>query len=105
MPTVDANGCEMFYEVDDFTDPWTSDKEAVWLQHGVGRSTKFWYHWVPPWPVNIASYAAICAVTGSRQHHHLTTNGHSMNWPRTCSPSWTLWALSGCITLGSQSAE
>jgi pimeloyl-ACP methyl ester carboxylesterase len=47
MPIVDANGCQMFYEVDDFTDPWTSDKEAVWLQHGVGRSTKFWYHWVP----------------------------------------------------------
>ncbi|MGO9263481.1 MAG: alpha/beta fold hydrolase [Candidatus Binataceae bacterium] len=47
MPTVDANGCKMFYEIDDFTDPWTSDKETVWLQHGVGRSTKFWYHWVP----------------------------------------------------------
>jgi pimeloyl-ACP methyl ester carboxylesterase len=47
MPTVDANGCKMYYEVDDFTDPWTSAKETVWLQHGVGRSTKFWYHWVP----------------------------------------------------------
>jgi 3-oxoadipate enol-lactonase len=47
MPTVDTNGCKMYYEVDDFTDPWTSDKETVWLQHGVGRSTKFWYHWVP----------------------------------------------------------
>jgi pimeloyl-ACP methyl ester carboxylesterase len=47
MPTLDANGCKIFYEVDDFTDPWLSDKETVWLQHGVGRSTKFWYHWVP----------------------------------------------------------
>jgi pimeloyl-ACP methyl ester carboxylesterase len=47
MPTVDANGCKMYYEVDDFTDPWTSATETVWLQHGVGRSTKFWYHWVP----------------------------------------------------------
>ena len=47
MPTVDANGCKMHYEVDDYTDPWASDAEAVWLQHGVGRSTKFWYHWVP----------------------------------------------------------
>jgi len=47
MPTVTANNCEMYYEVDDYTDPWVTDKETVWLQHGVGRSTKFWYHWVP----------------------------------------------------------
>jgi pimeloyl-ACP methyl ester carboxylesterase len=47
MPTVAANGCEMYYEIDDYTDPWLSSKETVWLQHGVGRSTKFWYHWVP----------------------------------------------------------
>lgn len=79
MPTVDANGCRMFYEIDDFTDPWTRDKEVVWLQHGVGRSTKFWYHWTQPWPVNIASYAATCEVTGSRQCHHPSTNGRSMS--------------------------
>jgi len=48
MPTVSANQCQMYYEVDDFTDPWITDKETVWLQHGVGRSTRFWYHWVPP---------------------------------------------------------
>ena len=48
MPTVSANNCEMYYEVDDFTDPWITEKETVWLQHGVGRSTRFWYHWVPP---------------------------------------------------------
>ena len=47
MPTVAANGCEMYYEIDDYTDPWLSSKETVWLQHGVGRSSKFWYHWVP----------------------------------------------------------
>ena len=47
MPKVTANNCEMFYEIDDFTDPWVKDKDTVWLQHGVGRSTKFWYHWVP----------------------------------------------------------
>ena len=47
MPTITANNCQMFYEIDDFTDPWVKDKETVWLQHGVGRSTKFWYHWVP----------------------------------------------------------
>src|SRR5216117_536257 len=47
MPKVTANNCEMYYEVDDYTDPWVTEKETVWLQHGVGRSTKFWYHWVP----------------------------------------------------------
>jgi pimeloyl-ACP methyl ester carboxylesterase len=47
MPTLTANNCEMFYQIDDFTDPWRTDTETVWLQHGVGRSTKFWYHWVP----------------------------------------------------------
>ena len=41
MPTITANNCQMFYEIDDFTDPWVKDKETVWLQHGVGRSTKF----------------------------------------------------------------
>jgi pimeloyl-ACP methyl ester carboxylesterase len=47
MPTVDANGCKMYYEMDDYTDPWASEKGTVWLQHGVGRSSKFWHHWVP----------------------------------------------------------
>jgi len=47
MAKVTANNCEMFYEIDDYTDPWVREKETVWLQHGVGRSTKFWYHWVP----------------------------------------------------------
>jgi hypothetical protein len=28
-PTVTANNCEMFYEIDDFTDPWVKDKETV----------------------------------------------------------------------------
>lgn len=31
---------------DDFTDPWTS-AETIVIQHGFGRHTAFWYHWVP----------------------------------------------------------
>ena len=42
MPKVTANNCEMFYEINDYTDPWVPEKETVWLQHGVGRSSKFW---------------------------------------------------------------
>ena len=47
MPTVKANNYEMYYEVDDFTDPWKSS-ETIWIQHGFGRSSQFWRHWVPP---------------------------------------------------------
>src|SRR5713101_10014196 len=47
MPKITANNCEMYYELDDYTDPWLKDKDTIWLQHGVGRSSKFWYHWVP----------------------------------------------------------
>lgn len=47
MAMISANGCSMHYEVDDFTDPWESGTDTVWLQHGVGRSAKYWYHWVP----------------------------------------------------------
>lgn len=34
------------YEVDDFTDPWT-DRPYLLLQHGNGRSGRFWYRWIP----------------------------------------------------------
>ena len=47
MPKIRANKYEMHYEVDDFTDPW-KPAETVWIQHGFGRSSRFWYHWVPP---------------------------------------------------------
>ena len=47
MPRITANNCEMYYELDDYTDPWLKDKDTIWLQHGIGRSSRFWYHWVP----------------------------------------------------------
>ena len=34
------------YEIDDFTDPW-ADRPTLLLQHGNGRSGRFWYRWVP----------------------------------------------------------
>jgi 3-oxoadipate enol-lactonase len=34
------------YEIDDFTDPWAS-RPFLLLQHGNGRSGRFWYRWVP----------------------------------------------------------
>ena len=46
MPKVTANNYEMYYEVDDFTDPW-KPSDTIWIQHGFGRNLRFWYHWVP----------------------------------------------------------
>jgi pimeloyl-ACP methyl ester carboxylesterase len=42
-----ASGTSFHYELDDFTDPWTTN-DTVLLQHGFGRSGRFWYGWVPP---------------------------------------------------------
>ena len=47
MPTLRRpNAPDIHYEIDDYTDPW---RKAPWLllQHGYGRSSKFWYRWVP----------------------------------------------------------
>ncbi len=46
MPRIEANGCNFYYEDDNFTDPWTSPSTVV-IQHGAFRSSRFWYHWVP----------------------------------------------------------
>ncbi len=40
------DGIELFYTVDDFTDPWT-DPETVVLHHGMAKNHKLWYAWVP----------------------------------------------------------
>ena len=47
MPVLHRDGePDLYYEVDDFTDPW-SDAPYILLQHGFGRSSKFWYRCVP----------------------------------------------------------
>ena len=40
------DGAELFYTVDDFTDPWTRP-ETVVLHHGMAKSHKMWFAWVP----------------------------------------------------------
>ncbi len=37
---------DLFYEIDDYTDPWRAAPYLV-LQHGNGRSSRFWYSWIP----------------------------------------------------------
>jgi 3-oxoadipate enol-lactonase len=47
MPTIARSGKPtLHYTVDDYTDPWKSAPFVV-LQHGNGRSSRFWYSWVP----------------------------------------------------------
>ena len=41
-----SDGTELFYTIDDFTDPWT-EPETVVLHHGLAKSHRFWYRWVP----------------------------------------------------------
>ncbi len=47
MPTLSRAGKpDLHYEVDDYTDPWRNAPYLI-LQHGNGRSSRFWYSWVP----------------------------------------------------------
>ena len=47
MPFVQRpNQPELYYELDDYTDPWR-DAPYLILQHGFGRTGRFWYSWVP----------------------------------------------------------
>jgi 3-oxoadipate enol-lactonase len=41
-----AGDLDMYYEVDDFTDPWKKP-ETIVLHHGNCKSSRFWYAWVP----------------------------------------------------------
>jgi pimeloyl-ACP methyl ester carboxylesterase len=40
------DGTELFYQVDDFTDPWTQPPTVV-LHHGMAKNHRLWYAWVP----------------------------------------------------------
>lgn len=47
MPYVERAGKPtLHYALDDYTDPWKPAR-FILLQHGRGRSGRFWYSWVP----------------------------------------------------------
>ena len=47
MPTLSVSqGAELFYQVDEFTDPWRKP-ETILLCHGNNESHQAWYGWVP----------------------------------------------------------
>jgi 3-oxoadipate enol-lactonase len=41
-----SDSAELFYTVDDFTDPWTQP-ETVVMHHGMAKNHQLWYAWVP----------------------------------------------------------
>ena len=47
MPLLKRSGKPTLqYDIDDFTDEWKNAPVLI-LQHGFGRSARFWYPWVP----------------------------------------------------------
>jgi hypothetical protein len=46
MAILKLPDCEMFYRVDDFTDPWEKP-ETVLMLHGNAESSLSWYAWTP----------------------------------------------------------
>ena len=46
MPYLTLTDCKLYYEIDDYTDPWTQ-AEPVLLVHGFTESTPAWRAWVP----------------------------------------------------------
>ncbi|MFC1966784.1 alpha/beta fold hydrolase [Chloroflexota bacterium] len=47
MPTATIdNTLEMYYELDDFTDPWR-EADTVVLHHGFAKNSRLWYSWPP----------------------------------------------------------
>ena len=46
MSYIDISNGKLFYEIDDYTDPWTTP-QTVLLIHGFTESTPAWRGWVP----------------------------------------------------------
>ena len=46
MPYLEMTDCQIYYEIDDWTDPWR-EAQTVLLIHGFTESTPAWRGWVP----------------------------------------------------------
>ena len=46
MPTLRIDDADLFYRLDDFTDPW-KEAETVLLHHAAGGNAERWRTWVP----------------------------------------------------------
>ena len=79
MPKIQSNNCEMYYEVDDYTDPWLS-RPILFCSSMVSAA-------VPgsgitgflPWRGAIELCAVTCVAMVNRVIQGVTTNGQSTN--------------------------
>ena len=46
MPTIKINGYDVYYEDNDFTDPWKAS-EVVFLNHFGYGNLRLYYKWIP----------------------------------------------------------
>lgn len=46
MPYLESKDCNLYYTIDDFTDPWTKPETVVFV-HGFTENTEAWRAWVP----------------------------------------------------------
>ena len=91
MPEVNVNDLSIHYEMDDFTSPW-QESETIWIQHGFGRSGRFWFHWVPP-------------LCGSYRVLRVDMRGHGRSGDPPDDHRWTVDELLGDIRGVSEALE
>ena len=46
MPYIDLHDTQLYYDIDDYTDPWRTPKSVLMI-HGFTESTPAWRRWVP----------------------------------------------------------
>ena len=46
MPYIDLHDTQLYYDIDDYTDPWRTP-QSVLMIHGFTESTPAWLRWVP----------------------------------------------------------
>jgi len=77
VPTLKvADGSEIYYQVDDFNEPWRKP-EAVLMLHGNAESHLAWYGWVPQ-------------LAGQFRVVRPDTRGHGASTPMARDFPWTL---------------
>ena len=90
MPTLKLPDCDLFYQLDDFTDPWT-DAETVLMLHGNAESSLAWYAWVPV----LARHLKVVRPD---------MRGYGRSTPMPREYEWTLDALNASTTSRPRSA-
>jgi 3-oxoadipate enol-lactonase len=74
------SGASMFYQLDCFAEPWR-EPETILLLHGIGRSHKWWWGWMPVLSAELQVLRVDLPGFGATQR-----------------PTGHVWTLSGAVT-------